>query len=82
MKKRLTAVRAETVGNIMGRNGFAKITSVEIHPLLCPVDDRHEVKIEGIGTKGFPINGGLWVTAEAMDKLANDWLKMRGKQVA
>lgn len=82
MKKRLTVIRAETDGNIMGRNGFFKITAVQIYPMHVPLDDRHELKIEGVGVSGTVLNGGIWLTEKAMDKLANDWLKMRGKQVA
>jgi hypothetical protein len=82
MTTKLTPVEVPTEGSIMGRNGFFKLSAVQLFPLQHPINPTHEVQICGIGSRGTLINGGLWVTAEAMDKLANDWLKMRGKQVA
>jgi len=67
------SVSADTDGRIVGRNGFFGIRAVEA---WCgPVD----VNIQGIGKRGHPIRGGLWVSHEAMDDLCEKWLRRRGK---
>lgn len=56
----------------MGRNGLFDITAVEVSEL--PFGG---VAIGGIGKRGLIINGGLRVSAKAMDELAEKWLVMR-----
>jgi hypothetical protein len=67
-------VKVSTRGDIVGRNGTYNLTAVSLFP--C---DNGMVKIDGFGKRGNAIHGGLWVGKEAMDALATDWLRMRGK---
>ena len=57
----------------VGRNGLAPIKEVSIWQ-----GGEGYSHIDGINRKGQTLNGGLCLDTEAMDKLAQEWLKARG----
>ena len=68
----MKSIRVKTGGWIVGRNGAFDITAVELE-----MSGDENVVIEGIGKHDVAINGGLRVSAEAMDELAERWLAER-----
>jgi hypothetical protein len=57
--------------NIIGRNGDFPICAAEIRSVAG------FARISGIGRRGRAIHGGILLTAEAMDRLAHQWLRER-----
>jgi len=66
-----------TYGWIQGRNGLFDILAVRVGWYGNPTG----VYIDGIGKRGKTINGGLSLTASAMDALCERWLLERGYSV-
>jgi len=66
------SIKVKTEGWIMGRNGLANLTVVEVS---APYDSggREVIKIDGVGKRGV-INGGLEIEAKVMTELAVEWL--------
>ncbi len=60
---------------ITGRNGCFPITAVTAWRGGSPAD---VVFIDGIGKRGRAVHGGIILTAEAMDRLATEWVRQRG----
>jgi hypothetical protein len=65
------SISVQTKGKIIGRNGMSNITAIEAWAGTL------DVNINGIGQRGFAIHGGLWISYEAMDKLALAWVEKR-----
>ena len=71
--KKVFEVKVPTTGSIVGRNGHFGITAVSVW------SGSHDVQVGGIGKRDHMIRGGMLVTHEAMDALAEGWLRARGK---
>ena len=70
------SISVPTTGHIQGRNGTFNLTAVEAWA------GENQVQLNGIGQRGFVINGGIYITHDAMDELATKWLQERLRRKA